>query len=154
VSIPPSITAQPQEVVSIVGADATFSVQATGTPTLSYQWRFNGNNISGANAPTLTLTNLAAGSAGAYSVVITNSFGQATSNNAGLIVLSEVTISTGHAIVWPALATRAGYILEEADSPGGPWQVSSVTPGSFQDKHLILIDTSSATKRFYRLHRP
>jgi hypothetical protein len=47
-NVPPSITAQPTNQTVIVGQSATFSVTATGSPTLRYQWSFNGTNIVGA----------------------------------------------------------------------------------------------------------
>ena len=51
----PSITSQPASQTINVGGSATFSVTASGTGPLSYQWRFNGTNISGATSASYTL---------------------------------------------------------------------------------------------------
>ena len=68
------------------GLSATFSVSATGSTPLSYQWRFNMTNIAGATTNTLTITNAQATNAGLYSVVITNIAGTNVSSNAVLTV--------------------------------------------------------------------
>jgi outer membrane protein assembly factor BamB len=81
----PLITAQPQSRTNSVGTTATFSVAATGTEPLSYQWRRNsvnlsdGGNVSGATTPTLTLANVQPAEAANYQVIVTNAFGSAAS---------------------------------------------------------------------------
>jgi glucose/arabinose dehydrogenase len=82
----PSITAQPQNVTVSAGSSATFSVTATGTAPLNYQWRKNGINISGATASSYTIANVQPADAGTYSVIVSNTAGSATSNNATLTV--------------------------------------------------------------------
>src|SRR5262249_17535466 len=53
---PPSITSQPVNQTVTVGQNATFTVGASGTQPLSYQWFLNGTNaVSGGTAATLTL---------------------------------------------------------------------------------------------------
>jgi hypothetical protein len=59
-------------------------VAATGTGPLSYQWKRNGANIAGATNSTLTVSNVQSGSAGNYTVVVSNSAGSATSTAATL----------------------------------------------------------------------
>src|SRR6185436_17828649 len=49
-SQPPTITTQPANQTLTAGQTATFSVVASGTPPLSYQWQKNGSNISGATS--------------------------------------------------------------------------------------------------------
>ena len=49
VNVPPAITAQPANKSVTAGQTATFSVTATGTGTLTYQWFKNGVGISGGN---------------------------------------------------------------------------------------------------------
>ncbi len=81
---PPTITANPQSLLINQGSNATFTVTAVGTPPLSYQWRFNGTNISGATATAYTRASAEASDAGSYSVMVTNSLGSATSLTATL----------------------------------------------------------------------
>jgi hypothetical protein len=59
----------------------------TGTPAPTYQWRKDGVALPGATNDTLTLTNVAATQAGAYSVVVTNSASSVVSNVVGVAVL-------------------------------------------------------------------
>ena len=83
---PPTITAQPTNQAVLVGGTAPFSVSASGTGPLSYQWAFNGSNIDGATSATLTLGNVQLTNAGNYSVVVTNTSGSILSSNALLTV--------------------------------------------------------------------
>ena len=84
---PPSIATQPANQTVFVGGSATFSVTASGIPPLSFQWNFNGTNISGATNTSLTLTNVQFNQAGNYAVLVTNAYGSILSSNAVLTVL-------------------------------------------------------------------
>ena len=84
---PPAITTQPQSQSVLAGQTATFSVAATGTPPLNYQWFFSGTNIAGATTNPFTLANVQLTNAGNYSVVITNIAGSVTSSAPSLTVL-------------------------------------------------------------------
>lgn len=86
--VAPTITAQPQNVAVNEGQSASFSVSATGTAPLAYQWRRNGVAIAGASASTYVTPAAALADNGAqYSVVVSNSAGSATSAAATLSVL-------------------------------------------------------------------
>ena len=82
----PFITVQPTNQMVLVGGTTSFSATASGTQPLIYQWNFNGTNISGANNPTLTLTNIQMNQAGNYAVLVTNLYGAATSSIVSLAV--------------------------------------------------------------------
>lgn len=84
---PPAITTPPQNQSVLAGQTATFSVTATGSPPLSYQWLFSGTNLAGATTNPFTLANVQLTNAGNYSVVITNLVGSVTSSAASLTVL-------------------------------------------------------------------
>ena len=87
-AIPPSITQQPASPVDVaVGSPASFTVVATGSPALAYQWRKNGVAISGANSASYSIASVATTDSGNYSVVVTNSAGSATSNDSVLNVI-------------------------------------------------------------------
>ena len=95
----PSITTQPQSQSLLAGSNAIFSVVASGQTPLVYQWSINGTNLTnsghivGATNSTLTVSNLVAGDAGNYQVVVSNSHGTATSSNATLTVLFPAAIT-------------------------------------------------------------
>jgi len=85
--VAPSFTTQPASQTIVAGQTATFSVTASGTAPLSYQWSKNGTAISGAVSSTYTTPAETASDSGAqFSVVVTNSVGTATSNGAVLTV--------------------------------------------------------------------
>lgn len=87
VKLPPSITTQPANTTVKAGRTAKFTVTAAGATPLSYQWRKNGTNISGATKSSYTTPATTQADNGAlYSVVVTNSIGSVTSNNATLTV--------------------------------------------------------------------
>jgi hypothetical protein len=87
--VAPQILRQPQQQVVEPGKQAAFSVLLADTQGVTYQWRFNGNPISGATSDTLSLTNVTAANEGQYSVVVTNSAGSATSANAPFYIDSD-----------------------------------------------------------------
>lgn len=85
--VAPTITTQPVPVTVTEGQTATFSVVASGSAPLAYQWRRNGVPIAGATAfsHTTAATTLA-DSGASFSVVVSNGAGDATSDPATLTV--------------------------------------------------------------------
>ncbi len=84
---PPSVLTQPQNQFISPGDSATFSVVAGGSEPLNYQWYYNTNtSLPNATGSTLILTNVQAGVAGSYSVIVSNLAGTITSTNAFLTI--------------------------------------------------------------------
>ena len=87
------------------GQSASFTVAASGTAPLRYQWQRNGANIASATSATYTLqSTTAADNGAAFRAVVSNDFGSATSNAATLTVLSN-SAPTG-SISSPTAGTR------------------------------------------------
>ena len=86
VNVPPTITTQPASQTVIVGNPVTFTVAATGTAPLSYQWQKNGANISGATATSYTIGSVGTNDAANYTAIVTNIAGSVTSSTATLTV--------------------------------------------------------------------
>jgi alpha-tubulin suppressor-like RCC1 family protein len=82
----PVAVVQPQSQAVPLDGTATFSVQATGTPPLTYHWAFNGIAIPGATSNVLKLAQVAFEQAGYYDVEIDNPVGTAFSAKALLTV--------------------------------------------------------------------
>ncbi len=97
--IPPGIVTQPVGQVVLPGANAVFSTIASGSTTLSYQWKFNGTNLtdnvqfSGSHTSTLAISNASPANAGYYSVTVSNSLGSTNSQLALLTVLPPLTVA-------------------------------------------------------------
>jgi len=104
----PSITSEPASQNLYEQQTATFTVVASGTAPLHYQWQkwngseyasiANGGRISGATSASLTITNITAADAGDYVVVVTNSLGSAVSATVTLSVMpaspaEDITLS-------------------------------------------------------------
>lgn len=90
---PPKITTPPANQLVMVSSSAGFSVAASGTLPLAYQWRFSGTGIADATNATLTIANAQLGSEGSYDVVITNAYGSITSAPVTLTVLAPPQIT-------------------------------------------------------------
>ena len=89
VSVPaaPSVIDQPQALVLLPGQTAAFSVNASGSAPLSYQWYFNTNTLlTNAIGTSLVLTNVQLTNQGTYSVLVSNFVGSVTSTPAMLTI--------------------------------------------------------------------
>ena len=85
--VAPAITAQPRSLTVTAGQTATFTVTASGTAPLAYQWSLNGAAISGANSASYTTpATTTAGSGAAFTVTVSNAAGSLTSSAATLTV--------------------------------------------------------------------
>jgi len=88
----PSITSQPSSETVTAGQAATFTVAATGSTPLAYQWKKNGAVISGATSSSYTTPATSTSDSGStFAVVVGNSVGSTTSNTATLTVSSVST---------------------------------------------------------------
>jgi len=112
--VAPSITTQPASQTVTPGQSASFSVAATGTAPLSYQWRKNGTAISGATSSSYTTPATTSADNGAqFTVVATTTAGSVTSNAATLTVnpapapgiqVSPASINFGNTVVGSSLS--------------------------------------------------
>ena len=84
--VAPRITRQPGNRAVLAGGNVAFECEAVGTPPLSYQWTFNGEDLPGANEPVLRLTEVQPAQAGLYRVRVSNALGSVTSEPALLTV--------------------------------------------------------------------
>jgi len=82
--VPPTLPSA-QDITNFVGNNVTITVKASGTDPISYQWFFNGvqlsdaNEYSGTATPTLNIANAQTSDGGVYSVVAQNSTGPGSS---------------------------------------------------------------------------
>ena len=83
----PVIVVEPQNQTANQGQSAAFSVTATGSAPLSYQWQFNSSPLSGATSSTYTVANAQPANVGSYSVIVTNTLGAATSSPPALLTV-------------------------------------------------------------------
>jgi len=96
----PVIVQQPASRNYVSNANVQFSVHAIGALPLSYQWQFDGTNLtdggpfSGATSPNLTVSNEVIFDAGSYSVIVSNSVSNVVSSNATLTITAPALAIT------------------------------------------------------------
>ncbi len=133
----PVILVQPQGATNLLAGDSiTLSAQAVGTRPLTYEWRRNNAPIAGANAPSLTLSNITQADTGEYILVARNSANSATSQVATLTFGLPVAPNLTNDMVayWPLNEVQGtktpdlvnGYDMElenmtAADLASGKW---------------------------------
>ena len=89
---PVTVIDEPVHVWACPGEAVAFSLTVTGTAPFSYQWRFNGSPIAGADGPSFAIASAASGNAGAYDCIVTNACGSQTSATAALTIEEPVAI--------------------------------------------------------------
>ena len=151
--VPPSITQQPASLSVTAGQGASFTVAATGTAPLRYQWQRGSVDIPGANGTTYTLATTVVGDSGAtFRAVVTNVAGTATSNAATLTVVASAPVLTitqqpaNTSVVAPAQAAFSVAATCSTGTLSVQWQRSS---GSGAE--LTWADIATATASSYSL---
>ena len=109
---PPMITQHPESRETTLGDTAIFGVSATGTPPLSYQWRHNGEAIPGAVSESLSINNSQPSNDGNYTVIVSNSAGEVTSQTATLTVIELPPV-----VVAPVIVQQPLSLTVEANQP-------------------------------------
>jgi hypothetical protein len=128
-AVAPTIKTQPTDAQVKEGQTAQFTVVATGTAPLSYQWSENGTSIAGATASTYTTAAATRADDGAQFVVaVTNSAGSATSGTAKLSVTPVPSPATAYDVItFKNDTSRTGqYVAETTLTPAN---VNSTTFG-------------------------
>jgi uncharacterized repeat protein (TIGR03803 family) len=116
----PVITTQPTNQFLAAGKSALFSVSATGTGCLTYQWLFDGTAISNATSSRLSLANPQPAQWGYYSVIVSNASGCVTSQVAEL----KVFVAAPHSMSGIQVESNGSVSLSlagETTAPFGPY---------------------------------
>src|SRR5439155_19305193 len=149
---PPVIVIQPQNQAANQGSDATFSVTASGSEPLSYQWRFASTNVAGATATSYTRPNVQPGDAGNYSVAVTNSAGTALSSNAvlSLIVPAPVLVMQSSGLLqWQGLSNLTYRVQAKTNIDDTNW--STLGTASSPTTDISFTNQSGAPQQFFRV---
>jgi len=140
-NVPPTIITQPVGVTVVAGGTTSFSVGATGTPTLTYQWyripagQKAGTAIVGATSATYDVPATATTTANdqdAYYVIVSNAYGQAVSQPATLAVGSGILLQiTGQPVTqYVDVGSSATYQVTAVSSLPLTYQWYVAAPGS------------------------
>ena len=148
----PFILASPASLAVPVGATADFQVAASGSPPLVYEWVFNGTNpVAGATNSVLSLTNVQRPQAGAYTVVVTNAYGAATSAPAWLQVFPSGIVVTNSELELRAAMALGGTVTFACDGTITLTQTITNTSDTVLDGsgHQITISGSNTCRVFF-----
>ena len=147
----PTVTTHPSAQTAAEGQTASFSVTASGTAPLTYQWRKNGTHISGATASTYTTpVNSSADNGAVYSVVVANSAGTVTSNNATLTVYAapsisiqpgSQTVNAGQTVSFGVVAWGTGTLSYQWSKNGT--DISGATSSSYTSPATTIADNGA-----------
>ncbi len=125
---PPRLALAPLDQTVPAGSTAAFTVQALGVEPLSFQWfqggtpLANAGKISGAQSPSLVLSNVQTGEMGQYSILVSNAYGSVASSNASLII-------------WPVLGWGQNTYAQ-ADIPAAVTNAAAVAAGYYHSLAL------------------
>ena len=117
----PFILLQPQDQITPSGGTVAFTVFRAGTAPTGYQWRFNGTNLPGATASSLSLTNVQVSDAGSYSVVLSNSASTLASSNAFLTVAVPNPLAFDPFAPAVTAYTPGANLIGQTNASGGYW---------------------------------
>ena len=166
-SSPPAITNQPASRTVLAGSNVLFTVDASGSAPLDYQWWFNTtNSVGGATNASLTVSNAQPADAGGYRVVVTNASGAATSSVAVLVVRVPPTFSDisfaadgGSVVISGSGGTPNGiyYVLTSTNvaAPANQW--TSVATNQFDSASRFVFTNTpdpNLPQSFYLLQLP
>ena len=154
---PPIIVLQPASQTASYGSTVKFTVTATSLTPMTYQWRFNGTNISSGKARSATYQcdEIKFKDAGGYSCVITNASGYATSVSATLTVINQVRIESAQMtdngfrvqVSGPLLST---YVLY-ATSDFQDWTPIATNSGLTGSTVFVDAAATNLNHRFYHV---
>jgi hypothetical protein len=154
---PPTITGMSATNTAMTGQNVTFSITATGTGSLQYQWMYNANYIASATNAVLTLNNVTAAQTGAYYVTVSNSAGSTNSSAANFTVYS-----TTAATLAPVPSGNGLFALSVSGVPNYQYVVQAstnlvdwVSVGT-NSAPFTFVDANAGqySQRFYRAYFP
>jgi trimeric autotransporter adhesin len=143
------IATQPVSQAVCNGTAASFSVTATGSGTLNYQWRKAGVNITGATSSSLNFAAVSATDAASYDVVVTGNCGSVTSSPVSLTVNSAPAITTQPANQSACTGSTANFtVVATGSNLTYQWRkagvnISGATNATFTINAVAATDTAN-----------
>jgi len=139
-SVAPSITTQPASQTVTAGQTASFSVAASGTAPLSYQWNRNGTAVSGATSSSYTTPATTSSDNGAQFAVVVN-------NTAGSVTSSVATLTVNAAPAAPSITTQpASQTVTAGQTASFNVAATGTAPLSYQwQKNSVVIGGATSS---------
>lgn len=150
-AIAPVITLEPADLTAAAGTAAVLKVTVVGSAPLTYQWKFNSEDIPGATNPTFTINNVQPPNAGDYSVEVANAGGTVISRDAKITVIAPAVIEkqpesqsvrTGSDVTFEVFATAS-------PSPSYQWKFNTSNIAGATNATLVLRNVQAANVGSY-----
>jgi len=149
-----AITGQPQDLVVSTNSPASFTVVATGSAPIGYQWYFYGNStnntpvleVNATNA-TFTIPSAQTTDTGLYAVVVSNNYNSVLSRFASLIVGNVVPILNGpvnQTVIQGNNANFSTTVVIANPYPTFQWQTNGVNVAGATNTSLTLANVQYA----------
>lgn len=150
---PPSITAPLVDRVVNPGINTSFSVGVSGSGPFTYQWRYNGNVMSGATSATLLRNNVQHTQGGTYEVTVSNGAGSTTSQAQLIVrpVIVSAAISNNLLVITLQGTPGKTYFMQSGTNFSDWADLESLTPATLRSEFQTPI---TLTNRLYRLRVP
>jgi len=129
---PPVINTQPQSRAVNEGQSVSFTVGAEGALPLHFQWRKDGGDLEDQTNATYAIASAVPSDAGAYTVVITNSFGSVASTAASLTVAADTRAPTIVSVVGNTNLSQIVVTLSDPTPGTGVELTSAQDPSHYQ----------------------
>ncbi len=155
-----TLSGLPPTQIVIIGQSATFSVTAQGAGPFNYQWMLNGAAISGATENSYSIMTVGSGSAGNYSVAVSNVYGYTTSNAATLVpVVSQQVIQSTQSVTFTAVPGAGGPFTYQwqfngtglSGATGQSYTISDAQPNQGGIYTVIITGPDGSTSSSYSL---
>jgi hypothetical protein len=163
---PPTVTTQPASQTVALGGSASFSVIATGSAPLGYQWQFNGGLLPNQTNSSLVLLNVAPAAQGKYFVTVSNLAGSTNSQFSSLTVMSPPFSFVAYTVPGasysqnfdslpnPGTASVNADNLSKSAAPLMAWPIRSTSPSQYRLAALIQPRGSAWAGLGYPIPRP
>ena len=160
----PHIVSQPANLSVALGGTTNLAVEATGAPTLLYQWQFNNTNLPDATNSAVVIANAQPSNAGPYQVVLSNSYG-AIASSAAMLGVTGVPASffsgpgglqfnNGQFQFSLTGLTGQGAVEIDASTNLIQWVPIFTNPSAFGTATIIDPSAGNFPGRFYRAKTP
>ena len=151
----PVISVSPASQSTAVTSNVTFSVVASGSPVITYFWRRSATNVLMTTNSSLLLTNVQVAQSGTYDVILTNTFGSATSSVATLSVAGPPQpvslLRQSNGVVQITMDGLAGHVYElNATTNFVNWVFINRTTNTQARQILFDATATNLPMRFYR----
>lgn len=154
-NFPPVIGKQPAGTTAYEGATVSIAnVTYGGLPTLTYQWRLDGNNVANATNASITLSSITASMGGNYSVAVSNSVGYAISSNATVTVIP--LFNTGQMTnIWNLVPGDRFYITVTNNTSGerglayNPATSNLLVVCQIPSNNIVVLDSATGAEKHF-----